>query len=222
MNSTQEVVECHECGTRKFKSRMYAMDVHDSPWDAAPKTIYVCKHTPKSLQKHYHREWMESCEELLTDTGWADFRYFTCASCHRMVISQCPSNGWHSYVHTTDDGDEICLKCYEADLYENGIPRESFENNKIGGMFFNRGDLQKYGYAEVEGYQNFFVRGTEDAKRFCKEAIKWIDAGYKVAVDYDHMSIGMLEGYVNMFIKPEKVDPAIEKLVESFATIKSM
>lgn len=198
----REIVKCHECGAKKFRSRMYEVEVYDSPWDTVPKTIHVCKRTPKPFQREYHREWMESCEELLTDTGWADFHYFTCAVCGRMVISQCPSNGWHSYVRVVD-GEEICLKCYEEALYENGIPRESFEENKIAGMFFNRGDLQEHGYEPVEGYQDFFVRTTENAKEFCAKAIKLIDAGSKVAVDYEHMAIGGLEGYVSLYAKPQ-------------------
>ena len=206
-------IECHECGRKKFKYQMYEVEVYDSPWDEVPKTIYVCKEMPEPFKKYYGMTYRESCEELLTDTSWAAFRYFTCDACQRMVISQCPSNGWHSYMRIVNECEQICLKCYEEDLYENGIPRESFEQNKIAGMFFNRGDLQEHGYEPVEGYQGFFVRGTEDAKKFCAKAIELIASGHKVAVDYERMAIGGLEGYVNLYTKPS-ADKTVDKLTE--------
>ena len=100
-------VECYECeGKGRVGKRMVAVEVYDSPWQEEPKTIYVCTYPDPE-------EYGRSCFDLLTDESWADFRYFECQSCYRMVIRQCPSNGWHSYVREWEDEGEVCLKCYE-------------------------------------------------------------------------------------------------------------
>jgi len=116
-----------------------------------------------------------------------------------MVISQCPSNGWHSYVRIVDDCDEVCLKCYEEGIYENGLPVEQFRAGKIPGMFFNRGELEEHGYQPVDDWQDKHIRGQDDADRFCAAAIRLINEGRKVAVDYESMAIGGLEGYVSLY-----------------------
>ena len=195
-------VECFQCGNLGSPRRMYKLDVYDDPWQEAPKQVYLHQSVPRAFAKQYPNHRHDSCQDLLFDTGWGDFRYFTCDSCGRIVIRQCPRNGWHSYVHITEDGEEICLKCYEQECYK-GLPRASFENGQIPGMFFNRGDLEEHGYGPVVGFDNFKVDGRDGAKQFCDKAIEMIDAGHRVAVDYERMAIGGIEGYVTLYATVE-------------------
>jgi len=140
------------------------------------------------------------CIDKLTDIGWASFRYFECVACGRIIIRQCPSKGWHSYVRETEDG-EVCLRCWEKDIYENGLPREKFEEGQIPGMFYNRRDLESHGFEQVPGFDNFPITSGFRARAFCDAAIRVLDEGCLVAVDYERMAIGGLEGYVSMWAK---------------------
>ncbi len=186
---------CYECGEAIKRNEEYTtLEVFDSPFDEQSKTIHL--HVDNNISQHY----IISCEEVLYDTNWADFRYFDCPLCQRTIIRQCPTNGWHSYVRDYDD-EEICLGCYERIIIKEGIARERFEAGKLDGMFFNEQDLVKAGYEMVADMENFFVRTEHDVERYCSEALKYIDAGYLVVTEYEHMAIGGLEGYQTMWIK---------------------
>jgi hypothetical protein len=65
------------------------------------------------------------CLDKLTDDHYADFRYFECACCGRLVIRQCPYNGWRSYVKIRND-EEICVKCYQDELLQNRHSEKDF------------------------------------------------------------------------------------------------
>jgi hypothetical protein len=178
---------------------MYKLEVYDDPWQEEPKVVYLHQNVPRAFVKEYPNHRGESCQDLLFDTGWGDFRYFICENCDRVVIRQCPHNGWHSYVHMMEDGEEICLKCYEADIFKNGLSRAEFEQCRIPGMFFNRGNLEERGYEKVRGFIDFKVTSKETAKQFCDKALELIDSGCRVAVDYERLAIGGGEGYVTLF-----------------------
>lgn len=195
--TTHKSVSCHECGEVKDVRAMYAVDVYWHPSDKTSDTIYVCKNMPSKMKKQYRYSWRDSCEELLTDSSWADFRFFTCDGCGRMICEQAPENGWHSQYRIVNDCAQICLRCYEEDLLENGTPREDFEAGKLPGMFFSSVDLQDWELVVDDAY----IRGKDDARRVCDAAIAKIDAGYKCLVDYEHMAIGGLEGYVSLYAK---------------------
>lgn len=197
-------VECQECGAfGRVGRRMAAVEVYDSPWQVEPTIIYACVN-PSS---EYHGGAMDvigrfgACVDLLTDTSWADFRYFTCEWCERMVISQCPSNGYHSYVRIVNECEQVCLKCYEERMFDEGLPREDFEAGKIPGMFCDRSELEKHGFETVDGFETARIASTEDADRFCARAMALIDTGHVVAVDYESMGIGGSEGYVSLYAK---------------------
>jgi hypothetical protein len=53
----------------------------------------------------------------------------------------------------------------------------------------------------VADMENFYVRTNGDAEKYCSEALKYIDEGYLVVTEYEHMAIGGLEGYQTMWIK---------------------
>jgi hypothetical protein len=190
----KEEMQCHECGEPiKGKEDFTTLEIYDNPW-GEPKEIHL--HTENEICEDYGI----SCEQALYDQQWADFRYFNCPLCNRIIIRQCPSNGWQSYVRETEDG-EVCLRCWEEDIYENGVPREEFEEGQIPGMFYNRGDLESHGYEPVPGFDNFPITSGFNARAFCDAAIRVIDEGFLVAVDYERMAIGGLEGYVTLWAK---------------------
>ncbi len=186
---------CYECGeVIKINEEHTTIEVYDSPFDEQSKTIHL--HVGNTISKNY----TISCEEALYDEHWADFRYFDCPICQRTIVRQCPRNGWHSYVRDYDD-EEICLGCYERIIIKDGIARERFEAGKLDGMFFNEQDLIDAGYEIVSDMENFFVRTKCDVERYCSAAIEYIDDGYLVVTEYEHMAIGGLEGYQTMWIK---------------------
>lgn len=145
------------------------------------------------------------CYDRLTDTDWADFRYFECPGCLRMVCRQNPRNGWHGQVREIGD-EEVCLRCYEEEILEKGIERERFEDGKIDGMFLNDSDLQEAGFVEVEGFNYVHITSKFDAGRYCKEAMRLIDEGFIVVTNYERMGIGGLEGFVSMWIKDKNLE----------------
>lgn len=185
---------CYQCGEPiRRKEEFTTLEVYDSPW-GKPKKIHL--HAGNEIRENYGI----SCEQALYDEQWSDFRYFTCPICNRIIIRQCPSNGWHSYVRESENGD-VCLRCWEEDVYENGLPRERFEEGQIPGMFYSRNDLMNHGFEQVPGFDNFPITSGFRARAFCDAAIRVMDEGCLVAVDYERMAIGGLEGYVTMWAK---------------------
>jgi hypothetical protein len=200
---------CYECGKPiKGKENFTTLEVYDSPW-GQPKEIHL--HTRNELRENYSI----SCEQALYDEHWSDFRFFQCSICNRIIIRQNPNNGWHSYVRETENGD-LCLRCWEEEIYQNGLPREVFEGGQIPGMFYNRGGLKDHGFEEVPGFDNFPITSGFKARAFCDAAIRVIDEGCLVAVDYERMAIGGLEGFVTMWAK-KNVSPGFEKVANQSA-----
>ena len=188
--------QCYECGDVIRRGGDHTtLEVYDSPFDEKPKTIHV--HVDNKIQE----DCGISCEQALYDEHWADFRYFDCPMCDRTIIRQCPSNGWHSYVRITDDGEEICLRCYEEDVLEHGIAREKFEQHNVAGMFFNQEELRKRDWERV--IWDMFLRSEASVAQYCQEAIHYIDQGYKVVTDYERLGLGGGEGYVSLWIKKD-------------------
>lgn len=188
---------CHECDCFRNINNLYKVEAFDSPWDDEPRTIYVCRddvYTPSRYN--------DDCFELLTDTGWADFRYFTCGGCFRLVIRQCPSNGWHSYVRIVNECEEWCLRCYEEELLENGlndVGREALEEGSIPGMFFNENELPDAGWEQVG--EDRFINSEQSAHDLCDEVLNLMDKDFKVIVGYLSLGIGGGEGYVSLWKK---------------------
>lgn len=195
----QEYVECHECGTIRPVSKMYKLELWSRPFDLQPYIAYVCKETPAKFKKSY-RQYVESCEELLTDSSWADFRYFTCDHCNRMICEQNPSNGWMSQVRYLDDyNTTLCLKCYEEELYTNGVEIESLEEGTLPGMFLDYNELKERDFTCV--LDDIHVTGKDSAKCVCDKGIELINSGHIVLIAYESMAIGGLEGYVSLYSK---------------------
>jgi len=182
---------CHECG-EKFKrgESKQVVELYDDPWAQKPRIVAV---------HDDNEDRYGTCLDKLTDTSWADFRYKVCDHCNRLIVSQCPSNGWRSYFKLVGD-EEICVRCYQEDMLENGHSAESFDGS-IPGDFFNSEDLGANDWALVPGMADVFIRGKESVERFQKTALKLIEEGTKVLVDYGAMGIGGGEGYCSLYAK---------------------
>ena len=183
---------CHECD-KKFKrdEPREIVEIYDDPFATQPRIIAV--HTDNEDQ-------YGSCLDKLTDTSFADFRYFLCSHCDRMIIAQCPSNGWRSYVKHVNEA-EVCVRCYQELRLAEGEPADAFEAGRVPGDFYNDSDLSINGWSLVPGYHGVYITGENSAKRFCKQALLLIKAGHKVLSTYDSMGIGGSEGYVSLYAK---------------------
>lgn len=193
----KKLSECHECGERLQKHETLSsgavvkLEIYDDPWAEKPSTVKI--HTEND-------DGHGSCLEKLTDTSWADFRYFVCEECSRLVARQCGYNGWRLYVKIVGD-EEICVACYHRIRLAGGEPRETFENGRLSGDFYSEADMANYGYKEHLSYSNYHITGEKSANLVCKEALALIDKGAQVLINYDSMGIGGGEGYVTLWIK---------------------
>ena len=178
------MTECLSCEKDVVKG--FSVGVYDTPWDDVIEVKKFCSD--------------ECMEEYLYE---GDFSYFCCGICNREICRQNPSNGYHTQVKILG-GEEVCLRCYEKYILENGIDREDFENGQIPGMFFNVGnnEVLDKGYEEVGCY---FISGLSRAKEVCDEAIALIDDGYKVVIGYERLAITGGEGSITMFKKLKEV-----------------
>lgn len=138
------------------------------------------------------------CFNKLGDTTWADFRYFQCDLCNRMICRQHPQNGYHVQFRERDDK-TICLRCYEADLLKNGIPQEDFEEGTLAGMFFDDRKLIAAGWEKVE--DNVAIKHSGEARNYCNRALSFIRRKKLVITDYESLGLGGGEGYVSMWTK---------------------
>ncbi len=120
-----------------------------------------------------------------------DFGPEYCDRCERDVIKRNPRNGWRSYFLSDpeypDDG-QCCVACFQDYIFENGVPRERFEDRRVFCDFFSWEDLTLHGYERHETYSGLDI--AEDPDKFCDEMIMLIDQGYKIALDQGATGIG--------------------------------
>ena len=191
----KRTAECHECGKRFKKGESkQILKIYDSPWADEPRVIAV--HDQNDDDRH------GSCLDKLTDTSWGDFRYFLCDCCNRLIIQQCPDNGWRSYYKMTDAGEQVCVRCWQENILENGHEDKEFESGHVPGDFYNEQDLSSHDWVLVQGMSHEHITGAESAKKFCDRALELVRDGMKVLINYDSMGIGGSEGYVSLFYKP--------------------
>jgi hypothetical protein len=102
------------------------------------------------------------------------------------------------------DDEEICLRCYQEHIFENGVEREKLEAGEIPGMFFNYGNPEpkQAGYEEVPGFSDHFINDERSADAFRRKALELMSSGYKVVIGYERLAIGGSEGYVTLMAKP--------------------
>ena len=183
---------CHECGKRfRTGQEKATLDIYDDPWAMKPCVVRV--HTENDDDHG-------SCLDKMTDTSFADFRYFECQKCERLIVRQCLDNGWRSYVKILN-GEEVCVRCYQEMVLEDGSDAETFENGRIDGDFFDSREISAHGWSLVPGFHGAFINGKGSVDRFCNQALKLIADGHKVLVNLERMGIGGGEGYVSLFVK---------------------
>ena len=172
---------CQEKPARESQTR-YA---YDTPWSNEPKTLYFCS---------------DDCgDTYMYEEPWA---YFWCDACDREISEQHPYNGWQ-IQYRYYDGEQICLRCYEKAILENGVERDKLESGRIPGMFFSYGHTEpkQAGYEEVSGFRNYHVRDEGSAYQFRKKALELMDQGKKVVIGYERLAYGAGEGYVTLMAK---------------------
>lgn len=172
---------CYEKKARRSQTRY----VYETPWDEQETAKRFCS---------------EECADMYLYEG--DFSYFWCEPCGREICERHPMNGWHIQYRYRDD-EQICLRCYQDFILENGVDREKLEGGEIPGMFFSWGNLEAKdaGYSEVPGFTNYFIDGFERAEAFTDKALDLMDQGHKVVIGYERLAYGGGEGYVTLMVK---------------------
>jgi hypothetical protein len=173
---------CAWCGKEKLDRHMFSRLVYPGPWATDPEWRYCCS---------------EKCEEIDSEEE------FYCDECSHTIPEH---NGHHNNYRFINDS-MICLKCYEAEIIENGVSKGSLIKGHLPGMFFNYGnkELLDVGYECKE--DNIFV-DHETSKDLCACALNWIKQGYKVIIAYENLSITSDEGWVSLFVKKGEEDNA--------------
>lgn len=196
-----EEATCEGCNVRRPIVEMDAHEVYDDPWGGS-RIIYTCPDNVglfTDCPEYRGTIYSDSCTERLFDTSWADFRYFECESCNRVIIRQCPKNGWHSYVRFVDAyEEEWCLKCYEEELFTNGINvvgEDVLNCGRIPGMFLDEDELIARNFTRLE---SVYVEGNT---KEVVQKIKDLTKSYCVIINYSSLAIGGSEGFIEIWTR---------------------
>ena len=188
---------CFFCNlpVRRGSKTSVRLELYDSPFDDEPRIEYV----------HYNLyDYERSCEYALHDSSYTDFNYQECDHCNRDICVRSPRNGWHGHFRYDDETDEnICLKCYEADILENGVSRSKIESGVLPGMFFSYGnpELEEAGYTDMGHY---FIGGQYSSDEVRRIILDLMDQGKKVVIGYERLAIGGSEGTISVHAKDKE------------------
>lgn len=184
---------CDFCGKAKLpRQRPYPStgrsfeERYNSPWDEHPAVEFYCS---------------EECRDQSEDSQWSDFFWYYCDGCERYVCYRNPSNGYMGQFRFVHDCEEICLRCYEEGVLSDGQDEEDYSGDTIkGGMFFNSGnpELVDAGY---ECLKEAFISGGDAARTYNQEARCYLVQGYQLVTAFESMSIGGMEGSVELWGK---------------------
>jgi len=191
---SDRTAKCEEFGIVCFKENMYTFDMWSRPFDSAPEeTNFSCYHAYDCMIGNVYSK---------------DYRYFTCECCDRTICEQNPSNGWHVQCRIVNECEQICLKCYEKDLFENGVDLdEVLEKETIPGMFFNTSDLTKNDFYVFNNMGGVLVGSGYSGSRSPDVFFNTLRENYEelktkiIIFEYDSMAIGGLGGYVTVWVK---------------------
>jgi hypothetical protein len=181
-----ELVECDGgCDNKNWSEDMYKESFYFSPWDDEPS-----------------ESGFTFCQDCM-DSGYQDEDQFYCDWCSRDIAT---NNGYNSYYRFIEEGSMTCLKCVGDELKDNGLA--SFEGElelvikgeSLFGMFFDVGELEGQGWTAAEGFDNVLIDAGNRAS--VGDVIKSLnDAGRKVIIGYESLSIMGDEGYITVFSK---------------------
>ena len=166
------------------------VELYDTPWEDEPKLVF------------FHSD---ECEEAYIHAD--SFGYRDCASCERTICQQHPGNGWQWQFCEHEDLVEICLRCYQDEILENGQPRSDFESVRHrppgtikGGMFFSYGNAEpkKAGFDKVQAFAYYFVNHAQLASRYNDPAKRLLKTGACVITCYQPFGLAGHEGSVTM------------------------
>jgi len=177
--------QCH-MGKVFYSCKKYARQgegvyAYDTPWEDEGRDIHFCG---------------AECREAYLYSG--DFQYQDCPACQRLICQQNPGNGYMWQFRN-----EICLRCYEQEILENGCDPAKFKARTLPGMFFSWDNSEPLdaGFEYVPHYKNAFINGDLDAGDACAVALDLIKRGGKVICGYENLSICGDEGFISLFCK---------------------
>jgi hypothetical protein len=196
--TSDKTAKCEEFEIVCFKENMWTQEMWSRPFDNIPEDCHFSCYY--AYDCHIGRIYSK------------DFAYFDCECCGRTICEQNPSNGWMTQFRIVNECEYICLKCYEEDLFKNGIDLdEVLRTETIPGMFFNTDDLKREGFEVFDDMDGVMVGsgrvGYSDPNNFFSRIKnKYDELKSKIVIfEYDSMSIGGLGGYVTVWAKDKKV-----------------
>lgn len=187
----EEIIECTEFDIFCFKSLSIKSYLYSQPWDEEPEDNY------------YSSYFAIDC--MVGQIYNKDFTYSKCDWCEKNICEQNPFNGWVTQFRDVNNNEErICLKCLQESILVMGIPEESFEQNKIPSeaMFYSHSELKEFNWELYKS--DIRIQTIDDTENMNQICLKLLNKEKKVLLDLSSMSIGGLEGYLNIYIKNNK------------------
>lgn len=192
LNDPEDTFECAEFWKLyAFSELAIVAEWYDRPFDENPSELKFSSYFAEDCMKG----------EIYSK----DFAYFHCNCCGRTICEQNPSNGWMTQYRWQND-EQICLSCYEEQIFDHGIDIEKVQAGELPGMFLNDSEIIEAGY---EKYNGTLLAGHGRWSDYCspevaKEVILELDKqGLQVVINYQALSIIGNGGYVTLWVKPK-------------------
>jgi hypothetical protein len=195
--------KCSEFDIWCFTDLMIDPEFYSRPFDKNPESgLYSCQFAVDCMKGDVYSK---------------DFRYFECDQCNRTICEQNPSNGWHVQYRFIGDVEQVCLKCYEEQMFSEGVDLDDvIENKTLEGMFFNTKDLENNGFEVVEQFDHCVIGSGRfggyikpehlfDRLKQAKEDGLFNDK--IVIINYEDMAIGGFGGTVSVWMKNKSEKP---------------
>jgi hypothetical protein len=194
-----DTTKCAEFGIWCYTSQMEVPEMWSRPFDSFPEDCkYSCDYAVRCNKGEIYSK---------------DFAYFECGECQRSICQQNPSNGWMVQYRflDDDDGEMVCLKCFEEHLFLEGIDVEDAIRTKtIKGMDLNTSELLDKGFTIFNNMEDVLVgsgyTGSQSPDVFFSRLSEKIDElKNKITIfGYGSMAIGGLGGYITVWVKDKE------------------
>lgn len=180
----EELEECGGCQTPTLADDLYGQCYYLGPFEdeETESAFKLC----------------QDCREGADDL---DEDLFECDGCFRTITD---SRGHHMHYRDTEAG-RFCLRCVEETLKAEGLAgfedklEGLFAGNSLFGMFFNVGELEAEGWVAASGYSDRRIGEQADALALGAVARALHEAGERIIVGYERLSIVGDEGYVTLY-----------------------